>query len=170
MTAGQRWTLTEGNEITFLIIYLHSDCHLKERRKIWVKMPMHNVNGYYEDYCIMIYIWKKTKHPLFPLLSCSGCRALLKNIFIIFFKIKTMFVSVMSYCPEIHWKCRYFLLMLVTLSLFTSVLQKRVGKNFKSSPHPMYPTKVIFFRPWLCSSWENWYSQRQWCEVYNTSF
>lgn len=29
-------------------------------------MPMDNVGGYYEVYCVTIYMWKKTKHPLFP--------------------------------------------------------------------------------------------------------
>lgn len=36
-----------------------------------------------------------------------------------------MFVSAMCYCPEIPWKCRCFLFVLVTLSLFTSLFCKK---------------------------------------------
>lgn len=83
-------------------IYLHSESILRDRRKPWIKRLFWSL--LYHD----LHMEDNQPSPV-SFLSWSSHRALFNTHFITFFKIKNMFISVICYCPEILFKCRYFL-------------------------------------------------------------
>lgn len=74
------------------------------------------------------------------------------HFYIFFFQIKPMFISVMYSCPELPWKCRYFLNMIVYNLFTTWNCSAKKGRwdllifPPSLSVHLSIPSKGIFFQ------------------------